>query len=115
VRKRSLARHLGGRLQEIAGVRPPTVGPGRDHVYMLYTTIVENGDRDLVLKALNAQGIEARLYFPPAHHQPVFGGDQPELPVTDWAADHALSLPLHTRLTLEDLDEIAGAVADALT
>lgn len=114
-RKRAAAARLGAHLALLPGIRPPAVRPDRDHVYMLYTTVVEGDDRDRVLDALLADDIEARLYFPPAHRQPVFADQSADLPVTDWAATHTLSLPLHARLTDADLDEIASAVARALS
>jgi perosamine synthetase len=110
-RKRAAAARLTARLADVDGIRPPVVRPDRDHVFMLFTTVVEDDVRDELLDGLIAAGIEARLYFPPAHRQPVFGAHAPaELPVTDWAARHALSLPLHARLTLDELDEIAATV-----
>lgn len=111
-RKRAAAAHLTARLEPIAGIRPPIVRPDRDHVFMLFTTAVERDERDHLLEGLLAAGIEARLYFPPAHRQPVFADEhgRDELPVTNWAADHALSLPLHARLSEDDLDEIADTV-----
>jgi perosamine synthetase len=115
-RKRHAARHLTKRLDAVDGIRPPVVADDRDHVFMLYTTVIEDDRRDHLHDRLEAQGIEARLYFPPAHRQQVFAtsGPPPDLPVTDWAADHALSLPMHTQLSAGELDEIADAVADAL-
>jgi perosamine synthetase len=115
VNKRAAAAHLTTRLTTTRGVRPPVVRPDRDHVFMLFTTTIEDGRRDRVLHALLDQGIEARLYFPPAHQQLAFEGGSESLPVTEWAAAHALSLPLHTGLTEAELDEIADAVDRALT
>jgi perosamine synthetase len=112
-RKRAAAAHLNERLDAIAGITPPVAKTDREHVYMLYTATVDH-DRDLLLERLLDAGIEARLYFPPAHHQAVFEGSADDLPVTDWAAAHALSLPLHARLTDGELDEIADCIAGSL-
>jgi perosamine synthetase len=116
-RKRERAAHLTRRLHAIDGIRPPIVRDDRDHVFMLFTTAVEPDLRDHVLHELLAQGIEARLYFPPAHQQPVFADEhgRDDLPVTNWAAAHALSLPLHAQLTMSELDEIADAIATILS
>jgi len=58
-------------------------------------------------------GIEARVYFVPAHQQPVFTdrGPTSDLPVTDAVAERILSLPVHARLTVDDLQEVGRAVA----
>lgn len=113
--KRDAAQHLTKRLDAIDGIAPPVTRDDRDHVFMLYTSVIE-GDRDRVLDHLVSQGIEAKLYFPPAHRMQVFASSSPppDLPVTEWAAAHALSLPMHTRLSPAELDEIADTVADVL-
>ncbi len=114
-RKREQADHLTRRLESVPEIRPPVVRPDRDHVYMLYTTVVEGPGRDDTLDLLLAAEIEARLYFPPAHRQPVFAGSAGyDLPVTNWAAEHALSLPIHAGLSDTELDAIAIEVARAL-
>lgn len=112
-RKRSNAVWLTERLAAIPGVRPPVVRPDRDHVYMLYTVLLDT-DRDLVMQRLVADGIEARLYFPPAHRQPVFSSVSTSLPVTDDVSSRMLSLPFHSRLTTNELGVIADALESAV-
>ncbi len=114
-RKRANAEWMRQRLAGIDGLRPPVVRPGRDHVYMLYTVLLEPGiARDRVLESLISQGIEARVYFPPAHLQPVFrqssSGPPRGLPVTEDVAGRILSLPFHSFLDHSDLEEIAAAL-----
>lgn len=109
-RKRAHAA-LMGRLLADGPLRPPVVRPDRDHTFMLYTVRSGADRRDAVLDALAADGIEARVYFPPAHRQPVFAarGDVPrELPVTDEIASEVLSLPLHSRLAPAEIEQIAA-------
>ena len=113
-RTRAAAKALDALPAPVAGVRTPVVRPDRDHVFMLYTVILERGGRDRVLQSLIADEIEARLYFPPAHRQPVFAPVRAELPVTDWVAEHALSLPVHAGLTEDQLREIAKRLAEAV-
>lgn len=113
-RKRTSAGILTDLLDGVDGVRTPIVRADRDHVFMLYTVILERGNRDQVLESLLADDIEARLYFPPAHRQPVFAPVRDELPVTDWVAEHALSLPVHAGLTEDELREIAKRLTEAV-
>jgi perosamine synthetase len=63
---------------------------------------------------LRERSIEARLYFPPAHRQPIFHGERRDLPVTDWLADHLLSLPFHAKLGPDDLDVMVTALEQAM-
>jgi perosamine synthetase len=110
-RKRELAARLTAGLADVDGVHPPVVRPDRDHVFMLFTTLVDDG-RDELRDHLLAAGIEARIYFPPAHRQQVFAADGPvDLPVTDAVAARMLSLPIHARLTDDDIDHVVATIA----
>lgn len=111
-RKAAHARHLTELLDPVPGVVPPAVRLECGHVFMLYTLLVDHG-RDRLREALTRRQIETRVYFPPAHRQPVFAGLAADLPVTDAVAERMLSVPLHARLPASDIDRIAAAIADA--
>lgn len=111
-RKRVNAKLLSTRLSQIRGVAPPVVREDREHTFMLYTTLVDQ--RNAVERQLLDAGIEARLYFPPAHRQAVFAQDKSVLPVTDYLSEHMLSLPFHSRLGPDELALVADAVAGAM-
>ncbi|HEX2575232.1 MAG TPA: DegT/DnrJ/EryC1/StrS family aminotransferase [Aquihabitans sp.] len=101
-------------LAAVPGVEPLAVRADRVHPFMLYTVRIAGGRRDAVAAALAEAGIESRVYFPPAHRQPIFAGSpDPVLPVTDEVAADILSLPFHLRLTDDDRREIARVVAAA--
>jgi perosamine synthetase len=111
-RKRDNAKLLSSRLRQILGVIPPVVREDREHTFMLYTTLVDH--RDAVEAQLLDLGIEARLYFPPAHRQPLFAGSSPVLPVTEDLSRRMLSLPFHSRLDVNELEVVANSLALAL-
>ena len=116
-RKRALAAHLDRLLDPVAGVQAPVVRADRDHVHMLYTVTLANADsarRDAVIADLAQQGIESRVYFPPAHRQPIFRDTPTDVPVTDDLAGRILSLPMHSRLTPDEVADVAAALAAAL-
>jgi perosamine synthetase len=110
-RKREVAARLTAALDGAPAVTPPHVADDRDHVFMLYTVLIE-GRRDAVAEGLAEAGIESRTYFPPAHLEPVLPGGGVELPITDWAYERMLSLPAHPGLSDTDLDEITKRVTD---
>jgi len=110
-RKRQVAERLSAGFADSPAVTPPAVADDRDHVYMLYTVLVE-GRRDDVAAGLAEAGIESRTYFPPAHRQPIFAEHPADLPVTDWANRRMLSLPAHVGLSDAELDEVGKRVAD---
>jgi perosamine synthetase len=113
-RKRANAAKLTARLDEIDGVQPPVVRPGCDPAFMIYTVLVDR-DRDRLASVLRKAGIESRVYFPPAHLQPVLADFRTELPVTESVAPRMLSVPMHAQLRAAELDAIADAIADGLT
>jgi perosamine synthetase len=112
-RKRRNAQWMEQRLGNRSGLRLPVVMPDRDHPYMLYTLLLDRS-RDAVLHHLQSAGVEARLYFPPAHRQPIFAGQGRSLPVTDDLAGRMLSIPFHSKLKPEELERIAISLESAL-
>jgi perosamine synthetase len=82
-------------------------------VHTLYTCLLDR-DRDEVLAHLLQAGIEARIYFPPAHLQPIFSEYRQSLPVTEAVAAKMLSIPMHSRLHPDELAQIADAIEDAV-
>jgi FlaA1/EpsC-like NDP-sugar epimerase/dTDP-4-amino-4,6-dideoxygalactose transaminase len=111
-RKRTNAAWMSERLADVPGVSAPVARPDREHTYMLYTVQLERG-RERVLSCLLRAGIEARIYFPPAHRQPAYRDLDAKLPVTERVASRILSIPMHAGLTSEDLEEIAGVIETA--
>lgn len=83
------------------------------HVYHQYTIRVP-GKRDELMKFLNDNGIEARVYYPiPLHLQECFAslgyklGDFPE---SEKAMKEALSIPVYLELTAEQKEYIVSKI-----
>jgi perosamine synthetase len=111
VRKRANA-ELFGRLLAEAGaqVLAPEQVADRTHTYMLFTLRSANR-RDEIVAGLRAAGIEAKLYFPPAHLHPVFADRKVSLPRTEHLAKTLFSVPFHAQLDESDLAVIATKIA----
>ena len=112
-RKRDSADWMSRRLEHVLGITPPYQVPHASSPHMLYTCLVDTG-RDAVLDHLAQRGIEARIYFPPAHLQPIFASKRQCLPVTEAVAARMLSIPMHSQLTSGELAEIADALEEAV-
>jgi len=112
-RKRANANWMSRRLDDVPGITPPYQLPHARSPHMLYTCLVDR-DRDAVLDHLLREGIEARIYFPPAHLQPIFAERRQCLPVTEAVAAKMLSIPMHSRLTPDELSVIADAIEKAV-
>lgn len=113
-RQAAVRAYLAG-LSGIAGIEPQVVGDGDSSTYKDFTVRVvesESGmNRDHVVQALKAEGIDTRLYFsPPVHRQDSYALVTTDLPVTDLAASEVVSLPVYP-LTTNEVDRVTDALA----
>ena len=115
-RRRNAARLSAG----LAGYLTPAVPEGREHVWHQYTMRFP-GERERVVAGLTERGIGSLIYYPvPIHRQSylqayVPGAADLDLPVTDRLSDEVLSIPVHPKLTDEELDSIVRAVREVAT
>ena len=80
----------------------------RDHVdvnWYLYTIATKN--RNKLMKQLNSKGIGAAAYYSIPVHKTPFYKKSIKLPITEWAADSVLSLPIHPLVTENNLHYIS--------
>jgi perosamine synthetase len=84
----------------------PCADEGDVHGWQAY--VVQVDDRDRVLAALRAQGIEAQIGTYALHRLTAYS-EQGSFPGADAAFERALALPFHSRLSESDLDRVAGA------
>jgi dTDP-4-amino-4,6-dideoxygalactose transaminase len=111
-RRRSLAAHYRHALRDAPLVVPPECDPG--HVYHLF--VVRSSARDALRDHLAALGVETLIHYPmPIPQQPAFlasAGD--ECPVAAQVCGEIFSLPLHPRLTYDDVARVSSAVEEGL-
>jgi dTDP-4-amino-4,6-dideoxygalactose transaminase len=89
---------------------------GATHVYHLF--VVRVPQRDQVRRSLEAAGIGTAIHYPvPVHRQPAYGRGVVRcgpMPATERLADEILSLPMYPTLTMEQIERVATALAQAL-
>lgn len=110
------AAFLSKHIAEIKGIIPPYVAPLRKHVFHQYTIKV-TGDyklsRDELQLKLNERGISTAIYYPtPINKQPLYKnlGYTDSLPMAEALSKEVLSLPVHPKLTAEELNTIVEAL-----
>ena len=96
---------------ELAGA--PLVVPAehdRGHVYHLFPVL--SRDRAALQAHLGARGIETLIHYPvPITRQPALASEAPApCPVADRVCEEVLSLPLHPRMPLQAVAEVAAAI-----
>ena len=94
----------------------PCRDPKTTHVFHQYTLITKGINRDELQKHLQERGIPSMVYYPvPMHMQKAYLDERykaGDFPVTEMLAASVISLPMHTELTDEQLQCIAGAVLE---
>lgn len=116
------AARLSERLAVTGALQVPTQLPGRDHVWHQYTVLVTDEsavDRDQLLARLTERGIGSGVYYPKTVYDYDCYAEHPrvlrsETPVATDVARRCLSLPVHTRLTEDQIDQIADAVLEVV-
>ncbi|MFT3748038.1 MAG: DegT/DnrJ/EryC1/StrS family aminotransferase [Agriterribacter sp.] len=97
-----------------AKITTPYIASYTNHVFHQYTLILEGVDRNGLNTFLAEHNIPSMIYYPvPAHRQKMFasfGGNDFNLPVTDWLTQRVISLPIHTELEEEQLAFITSKV-----
>jgi len=88
----------------------PFRDPKSTHVFHQYTLKVPAKHRDSLQKFLSEKEIPSMLYYPvPFHRQKAFqqyGYKEEDFPVSNELAKRVISLPMHSELTLEQLEYI---------
>ena len=99
--------------ERLAGlVGTPSADEGDVHGWQAYVVRVD--DRDVVLAALRAEGIEAQIGTYALHRLSAYA-DRGSFPGADAAFERALALPLHTALTEADVDRVCAALDELVS
>ena len=110
-RRRIRARHQEA-FQGQPGVLTPQ-DPGPDEQHSWFTYLVRVQARDRVARAMLDAGIYTTLRFPPLHRQDIFAAPA-HLPATEMLAETGLNLPLHPRLSDEDVERVIATLRTAV-
>jgi len=92
---------------------PPTLPDREPNHHIFFLLYPDNERRDAALSSLAEDGVQATFHYVPLHSAPHgarLGGDRVSLPVTDRVASCLLRLPLHPRLTEDDVSRVIEAV-----
>ena len=116
VTRNRVAQRYSKALKDIATV--PIVPEDYQSVWAQYTIRLAAGKRDLLAKALQAEGIPTAIYYArPLHRQTAyrhFPIAEKGLAVSERLADEVISLPMHAYLDEPTQDRIIDAVRRAL-
>ena len=114
-KRRALAKRYQDRLSDISGIEliPLDYDAVVPHVFVI--RLDDRDTRDHVRKVLAEEyGIGTAIHYHPNHVLTMYQVEGLRLPVTDREAARVLTIPLHTRMTLDDADRVAHAVIEIL-
>ena len=116
--RRTNARLYTERLKGISGLTLPPEAQGFKSSFWMYSILINpefRWTRDELRSILAQKGIETRTFFIPMHLQPVhfetFKGQR--YPVAEHICQRGLYLPSSSSLTVEEIDYITQAIAQA--
>lgn len=114
-RRRRIAELYNERLAD-SSLTLPHAPNWANPVWHLY--VVQAANRDQLSSRLAAAGIQTLVHYPiPPHLQEAYadlGKDRGAFPVAEQLADTVLSLPIGPQLTLDQAEQVAAAVSDAV-
>jgi aminotransferase len=103
-RRRQIWSRYQAAFRGASDVRTPQ-DPAQDERHSWFTYLVRVPNRDRIARAMLDAGVYTTLRFPPLHRQGIFASPA-RLPVTEQLAETGLNLPLHPRLTDEEVERV---------
>jgi dTDP-4-amino-4,6-dideoxygalactose transaminase len=119
-RRKAIFARYSAAFSALAEMETPTVRPDVEHAWHLYVIRLNlerlTIDRRRFIEELKARRIGASVHFIPLHLHPYYrdkyGLKPSDFPVADGQYQRIVSLPLHPRMTDEDVEDVIEAVVD---
>jgi len=110
------AKFLNKELSNVEGIKTPKTNGNWSHIYHQYTIAIENGNRDEWIKFINDNTVGTGVHYPtPIYKQELYEnlGFKDRCPISEDAADKVISLPIHPKVTENDLKIIVDILKKA--
>ena len=109
------AEYLSNNLSKIPQLKVPTMPPGHEHIYQMYTIRLENENiRNELHDFLTTKEIFSKVYFQPIHktHFYIKSHMSKDLPVTEMISNQVLTLPLYPNMTMEEKEYLVSSILE---
>lgn len=120
-RRRQIVSVYRRRLGELDILRLPAEAPNMRHSWHLFPVVVDFArlsiGRDEFIEQLAARRITANVHYQPLHlfsYYRTLGFKPGDFPVAERLGDSEVTLPLYTRMTDDDAEDVAAAVQDVI-
>lgn len=122
-RRQEIARRYDKAFASLAEIEPLNVGKNLTHAYHLYVVRLNleklQGERKEIFAAIRAAGIGVNVHYIPVHLHPFyrqhFATKPGDCPIAESAYERLLTLPLHPKMSSQDIENVINAVLDALS
>lgn len=110
-RRREIAARYHAAFADVPGIEPPFEPEWARTNFQSYVVGIPGGvDQRRFMQALLDRGIASRRGIMNAHREVPYAGDH-DLPVSEWAQDRHVVLPLYPTMDDADIDAVVAAVA----
>lgn len=121
--RQEIVRRYNQAFSDLSTILPLEVRPEVTHAYHLYVIQLELGDlqcdRGVIFSTLRNNSIGVNVHYIPVHLHPFyrehFGTRPGDCPVAESAYERLLTLPIHPRMSSEDIDGVVNAVRDTVS
>lgn len=114
-KRRALAQYYRQSLVGLYGIKLPEELPNNRHIWQSYVILLRPGiDRNRLIKVLKEAGVETTIGTYAISAQPHNHHPEWDLPISRQAYHQSLSLPLHTRMSETDVDEVVRCLKKAV-
>ena len=113
--RKANARYLSENLSKIPQLKVPNPPIGHEHIYQMYTIMLENKKiRDDLHDFLTQKEIFSKVYFYPIHKTQFYSKFTltHELPVTDKISNQVLTIPLFPNMTNEEKEYLVSSIME---
>jgi perosamine synthetase len=121
--RQEIVRRYNQAFSDLSTIVPLEVRPEVTHAYHLYVIQLELGDlqcdRGVIFSTLRNNSIGVNVHYIPAHLHPFyrehFATKPGDCPIAESAYERLLTLPIHPRMSSEDIDEVVNVVRDTVS
>jgi perosamine synthetase len=109
------AQYLSEKLSKISQIKVPNPQSGHEHIYQMYTIMLENKKtRDDLHNFLIEKEIFSKVYFYPIHKTQFYSKFTPtsELPITDKISNQVLTIPLYPNMTKGEKEYLVDSIME---
>ena len=109
------ARYLSDNLSKIPQIKVPTSPDGHEHIYQMYTILLENKKlRDDLHNFLIQKDIFSKVYFHPIHKTQFYSKFNTcnKLSITDKISNQALTIPLYPNMIKEEKEYLVNSITE---